>query len=134
MKNPLKFFGAFVVVMLTLYAFNAHAEGDVVCVVTASAVSRTTVITDGGSACSWVEGSTVAMQCDNAKVCYKPDGGPAVVGRDLCADFVNGRGASDAYLITLGSRQKNFSVVLAEAGDGGSTSDCKMALTSRRTP
>ncbi len=111
----------------------AHAEGDVVCVITVNTASASlTTQADGGSSCSWVNGATVAVECPNAKVCYKPDGGAAVATRDLCMNFLTASGNPDPYLISLASSQKTFSMIAAEIGDGGTTTNCKLGLTTRR--
>ncbi len=128
MKRPI----AIILAVLTFGAL-AHAEGDVVCVMSPNGTTASlTIQGDGGSACSWVAGATIAVQCPNAKVCYKPDGGAAVTTRDLCMNFLTASGSPDPYLISLSPSQKNISLIAAEVGDGGATADCKLAQTARR--
>lgn len=143
---------AFVAVLIT---YTAHAEGEVVCLVTTSSTATDTqkLHTDGGTDCSWGAGAAIALQCPNAKVCYDPavrarlpDGGPQVTAdgglvpgpaadlNDLCANFLNSNGNPDPYMIYLNPDQQNIGLIAAEIGDGGTSVDCKLAKTRRRSP
>lgn len=142
MKTPTKFFGALVVMMFALVALNAHAEGEVVCIV---APNTTTAITtgtpsalgDGGTPCPWTYGAVVPMQCVDCVVCYDPNAskspaGVATVASDVCANFQTGALPADPILIGLSSTQRTISMIAASVGDGGSTCNCKMMATTRR--
>lgn len=140
MKTPTKFFGALVVVMLGLVALNAHAEGEVVCIVTANTGAATTTGTpsalgDGGTPCPWDYGAVVPMQCADCVVCYDPNaskGGVAAVATDVCANFQTGSLPADPILIGLSSKQQKISMIAASVGDGGVQCQCKMMATTRR--
>lgn len=136
------------VAVALLVVYTAHAEGEVVCLVTVSGTATDTqkLHTDGGVDCAWGAGAAVAMQCPNAKVCYDPaakdrlpDGGtapgtPVATTDDLCANFLNSNGLPDPYMIYLNPDQRNISLIAAEIGDGGTSVDCKFAKTRRSSP
>lgn len=141
MKTPMKFFGAVVIVLVALLALNAHAEGEVVCIIQANTGAATTTGTqtalgDGGSPCSWAPGAVVAMQGVNCVVCYDPtasQGGTANVQSDLCINFQTGELPADPALIALRTQQQKLSMIAKSVGDGGTLCNVKMALTHRRS-
>ncbi len=58
--------------------------------------------------------------------------GPYATVNSLCANFLATNGNPDPYIIYLDGTQRNISLILAEAGDGGTTADCKFANSKRR--
>ncbi len=121
--------------LLVSHIPEARAEGEVSCIMSPNGTTASpTTQGDGGTACSWVFGSAVIMQCEDGVVCYDPNasnGGVATVAGDLCANF---NGTSDPILIGLNPSEKIISLIVKEVADGGATVRCKFAATRRRIP
>lgn len=144
----------FCAVMVALGFFppqKAHAEGEVVCIITVNATTATDTqqMTDAGTACNWAAGAAVIMQCPNIEVYYDPatndrnaDGGlpinvdagirgPVASSTDLAASFISN---PDPVLIGLNPNEKNISLLMNSAADAGASGICKFAATRRRIP
>ncbi len=69
---------------------------------------------------------------DGGAVSSTSAAGPIATAGDICANFLATNGLPDPYVIYLDGTQRNIGLILAEAGDGGTTADCKFANSKRR--
>ena len=119
---------AFLASFLVCFAISALAADneDAICVVNFSSTDAgfTNASTDGG--CTWLEGATIIMQCDQDV--YFNQGNPqrAASSQDFIVKFTIN---PDPYKIFLGNKNKVISVIGSTAAGS-----CKFSDSPRRKP